>query len=53
MRSSLKSAEERLQINQSLIRLNGAACMPFSLEQLAYSYGGETTGAVLKAIGVK
>ena len=53
MRSSLKSAKERLCINQRLIRLNGGACMPFSLEELRFFDGGATTTETLKAIGVK
>lgn len=53
MRSSLKSAKERLCINQRLIRLNGGACMPFSLEELRYTDTGKTTNETLKAIHLK
>ena len=53
MRLSIKNAEERLRINQNLIRLNGGACMPFSLEELRYHDLGKTTNETLKAIGLK
>ncbi len=53
MRSSLKNAQERLLVNQSLIRLNGGACMPFSLDELRFTDKQVTTTETLKAIGVK
>ena len=53
MRSSIKDAQERLQINQRLICLNGSACIPFSLEELRFMDKGQTTSRVLSAIQLK
>ena len=53
VRSSLQSAKERLQKNRLLIVLNAAQCVPFSLDELAYTNSGVTTGEVLRAIGLK
>ena len=40
-------------LNQKLIRLEGQHSVPFSLEQMAYTYGGQTSTQVLTAIGIK
>ena len=53
MRSSLKDARERLQINQRLICLNGSACIPFALDELRFIDRGQTTNSVLSAIQLR
>ena len=53
VRNTLENSMERISKNQALIQLNGCAALPFSIEELAFTYGGATTNEVLTAIGVK
>lgn len=53
VRASVLQNAERLRLNRQLIRLGGAADLPFCLEELAYRDNGVTTGAVLVGIGLK
>lgn len=53
VRASVLRNAERLKTNYELIRLTGEAELPFSIEELLYSYYGITTGAVLKGIGLQ
>ena len=53
-RATILNSQERLLKNERLIKL--CPCdelLPFSLEELAFSYGGQTTGTVLKDLGLK
>ena len=52
-REAILSSLDRIEKNRALIALNGCACLPFSLEELTYSYAGERTGEVLTAIEIK
>lgn len=52
-REAILSSLDRIEKNRALITLNGCAYLPFSLEELSYSYGGERTGEVLAAIEIK
>lgn len=53
VRRSLQQSRERLQRNHQMICLTGKQPLPFTLEEIAYRYGGETSTGVLKAIGVR
>lgn len=53
VRESVCRNAERLLLNQKLIRLEAKYPTPFSLEQMAYTYDGQTSTQVLTAIGVK
>ena len=53
VRESVIEAKERLRKNQRLITLKGCMEVPFSIEELSFSYSGVTTNEVLTAIGVK
>lgn len=53
IRESVIRNQERINLNQLLIRLDGAEELPFSLEEMRYIYDGITTTQVLKAIGVR
>lgn len=53
VRASVLRNAERLRTNYRLIRLTGNAELPFSAEELSYSYAGITTGAVMKGIGLQ
>ncbi len=53
VRESVRQHADRLLLNQQLIRLDGGYTAPFSMEEMAYTYGGETSTQVLTAIGVK
>lgn len=50
--SIIKNAE-RLKMNYKLIRLENMAELPFSMQELAYSYDGTITNEVLKGIGLR
>lgn len=53
VRASVLGSLERIRKNHALIRLDGAAELPFSLEELAYTYTGATTSEVLREIGLR
>lgn len=53
IRESIHKNEERLRINQLLIRLDGKQAPPFSWEEMAWRDSGITTGQVLQAIGLR
>lgn len=53
VRKAVEEGKDRILLNLRLIRLLGCVEMPFKLEELTYVYGGEKTGEVLSAIGVK
>ena len=53
VRTALLASVERLRLNQRLIRLEGATCLPYELDVLRFQYGGKTTREVLASIGVR
>lgn len=53
VRESIRTNAERLRLNQKLIRLEQKYPAPFSLEEMAYTYRGQTSTEVLTEIGVK
>ena len=53
VRESLRINRERLLLNQKLIQLEPKYPVPFSLEEMAYTYDGRTSTQVLTEIGVK
>ncbi|MBQ9121386.1 MAG: flap endonuclease [Clostridia bacterium] len=53
VRASVCEAEERLRTNERMIRLDGHAIVPFSLNELAYRDRGLTTSRVLYGIGLR
>lgn len=53
IRASLEVSRERLLLNQRLIRLTGTCALPFTLEEMAYTYRGETSTQVLTALGIR
>ena len=53
IRESIIRNADRLRTNYKLIKLEGAVPLPFTMEELPYTYDGITTNEVLKGIGVK
>lgn len=53
IKESIIKNRERLLINYELIKLNDAAQIPFSIEDLYYAYDGIKTNDILQGIGVK
>lgn len=53
IRNSVLASRQRLLTNQKLIRLDGAEALPFSLQELAYRYNGESSYQVLRALGLR
>ena len=53
IRASLEKSVERLRLNHRLICLTGDQVLPFTLEEMAYRYSGETSTQVLTAIGIR
>ena len=53
IRASLEKSVERLRLNYRLICLTGDQVLPFTLEEMAYRYSGETSTQVLTAIGIR
>lgn len=53
LRKTIEEGRDRIRINQRLIKLCGNGGLPFKMEELVYRYGGEKTGEVLSAIGVR
>lgn len=52
IRASLQENTQRLICNQKLIRLSGAAELPFSLDEIPYRECGMTTTRILKEIDI-
>lgn len=52
IRKSLEESLDRLRKNYELICLTGCACLPFTPEQMAWQYQGQTTTQVLRAIDI-
>ena len=53
VRASVKEAEERLLLNQKMIRLDAHAPIPLPMEELIYRDEGMTTSRILYGIGLK
>ena len=53
IRASIQKNKDRLLLNQKLIRLEQKYPVPFSMEEKAFTYDGQTSTQVLTAIGVK
>jgi len=53
IRESIIRNTNRLQNNYKLIKLENRAILPFTFNELAYSYNGITTNEVLKGIGLR
>ena len=53
VRASILQSGPRLRTNKLLIRLDGHRPIPFSWEEMAWTYQGQTTTQVLKAIGLR
>ena len=53
IRESIIRNADRLRTNYNLIKLEGTVPLPFTIEELPYTYDGITTNEVLKGIGVK
>ena len=53
VRASLEHNQQRLKINQQLIRLTGSPQLPFSVEEMVWQYQGQTATQVLTAIGAR
>ena len=53
IKNSILSSLERLHKNQKLITLDGRVALPFTVNELQWSYHGETTSEVLSAVGIK
>ena len=53
IRSSISENTDRLRTNYALIRLNATHALPFSLPQLQWHYSGQTTGQVLRELGIQ
>lgn len=53
VRESVRNNVQRIRNNYRLIRLEGSARLPFSVEELAYRYDGTTTAQVLRGIGLR
>ena len=53
VRESIRRSGPRLRVNKLLIRLDGCRAVPFTWEEMAWQYEGQTTTEVLKAIGLR
>lgn len=53
IKESIIRNTEKLKINYKLIKLNDTAPLPFSMNELSYSFDGITTNEVLKGIGLR
>lgn len=53
VKASIIGNAERLRTNYKLIRLDNSALLPFTLDELKYSFNQITTNEVLKGIGLK
>ena len=53
IRESILLNADRLVLNRKLIKLDGKADIPFTIEQTVYNYKGITTNEVLRGIGLR
>lgn len=53
VRESVQANTQRLQQNYKLIHLDGKHPVPFAMEEMAYTYQGQTSTEVLTAVGVR
>lgn len=53
VKASIQANKERLLRNQKLIRLEQKYAAPFTLDEMRFTYDGQTSNQVLTAIGVK
>lgn len=53
VRDSIIENTERLKINYKLIKLENSFPLPFSLEEIKFTYNGKSTNDVLAEIGLK
>ncbi|MBD5474547.1 MAG: 5'-3' exonuclease [Lachnospiraceae bacterium] len=53
VKESIIRNTERLKTNYKIIKLGNIASLPFSLDELVYTYSGITTIDILKGIGLK
>lgn len=53
IKESIIRNTEKLKMNYKLIKLNDTVPLPFSMNELSYSFGGITTNEVLKGIGLR
>ena len=53
VKESIIRNTERLKTNYKIIKLGNTASLPFSLDELVYTYSGITTIDVLRGIGLK
>lgn len=53
VRTSICESADRLRLNYQLIKLNGQAELPFTMEEMTYIPAGLTTGQVLHNIGLR
>jgi DNA polymerase-1 len=53
VRESILINADHLRLNQKLIKLEQKYPVPFTLEEMSYTYDGQTSTQVLTAIGVK
>ena len=53
VKESIIRNTERLKTNYKIIKLGNTASLPFSLDELVYTYSGITTIDILKGIGLK
>ncbi|MBD5489371.1 MAG: 5'-3' exonuclease [Lachnospiraceae bacterium] len=53
VKESIIKNTERLKTNYKIIKLGNTASLPFSLDELVYTYSGITTIDVLRGIGLK
>lgn len=53
IRESIIKNTDRLRTNYKLIKLEGTVPLPFTMEDIPYTYDGIMTNEVLKGIGVK
>lgn len=53
IKKSVLESVDRLELNYKLIKLSDCADLPFTLDEIKYSYNGITTNEVLKGIGLK
>lgn len=53
VRASLEACAQRLMLNRKLIRLIGTWELPFTLEEMAYTYRGETSTQILTELKIR
>ncbi len=53
IRTAVLERIPRIRTNYLLIRLDGKCVLPFSLDEMKYSYDGTTTGMVMASLGLR